>query len=138
MSKTKTMKSILFALLIFSSFAYSQSDVKTLYQSFQQEFEAYRTNPEVSSENSILKPGPCGQYNLKYMVTGQGATEVVIAPPARKLCFDLNKFDKTKNPNPPADWEYDIKPIGDRFYVIRATKKGAEDKQEVYYYERKK
>ncbi len=132
------MRSILIIMLFVSSFSYPQSDVKTLHKSFEQEFEAYRTNPEVSSENSALKPGPCGKYNLKFMVTGQGSNEIVIAPPARKLCFDLNKFDKTKNPNAPADWEYEIKPIGDRYYSIRAIKKGAEDKQEVYYYERKK
>jgi hypothetical protein len=50
----------------------------------------------------------------------------------------MNRFDKSKNPNPSADWEYEIKPIGDRYYTISASKKGAEDKKEVYYYERKK
>ena len=71
------------------------------------------------------------------MVVGQGFEELVSVPPARKLCFDLNRFDKSKNPNPSPDWEYEIKPIGDRYYVIRADKKGGEVKQEFYYYERK-
>ncbi len=137
-SKIKTMKSILIAFLFVTTISFSQNDVKEQYKSFQQEFEAYRTNPEVSSENSNLKPGPCGQYSLKYMVTGQGSKEVISVPPARKLCFDMNKFDKSKNPNSSPDWEYEIKPIGDRYYTIRASKKGAEDKLEVYYYERKK
>lgn len=132
------MKSILIALLFVSTISFSQTDVKTQYKSFAQEFETYSTNPEVSSENSTLKPGPCGQYNLKFMVTGQGSNEIITVPPARKLCFDINRFDKTKNPNVSSDWEYEIKPIGDRYYTIRATKKGAEDKSEVYYYERKK
>ncbi|PWA06194.1 hypothetical protein [Flavobacterium psychrotolerans] len=132
------MKSILIALLFVSTFSFSQTDVKTSYKSFEQEFETYRTNPEVSSENSTIKPAPCGQYNLKFVVTGKGSNEIITVPPARKLCFDMNRFDKSKNPNLSADWEYEVKPIGDRYYTIRASKKGADDKQEVYYYERKK
>jgi hypothetical protein len=132
------MKSILIALLLVSTVTFAQNDVKVQYKSFEQEFETYRTNPEVASENSTIKPAPCGQYNLKFMVTGQGANEIITAPPARKLCFDMNRFDKSKNPDISSDWEYEIKPIGDRYYTIRASKKGAADKQEVYYYERKK
>lgn len=132
------MKSIILALLFVSAVSFAQTDVKAQYKTFHDEFETYRTNPEVASENSTIKPGPCGQYALKYMVTGQGEKELVNTPPARKLCFDLNRFDKAKNPNLAKDWEYEIKPIGDRFYTIRAYKKGAEDKQELYYYERKK
>lgn len=132
------MKSILITLLFVCTVSYSQTDVKAQYKSFAQEFEAYSTNPEVSSENSTLKPAPCGQYNLKFMVTGQGANEIITVPPARKLCFDMNRFDKSKNPSVSSDWEYEIKPIGDRYYTIRATKKGTEAKQEIYYYERKK
>ena len=132
------MKSIAIALLFISSFSFAQTDVKTQYKAWHDEFEAYSNNPEVSSENSLLKPGPCGQYNLKFMVTGQGFDEIPIVPPARKLCFDLNRFDKSKNPNPSADWSYEIKPVGDRYYVIRGDKKGGEVKQEFYYYERKK
>jgi hypothetical protein len=132
------MKPILIALLFVTSFSFSQNDVKTLYKSFEQKFEAYKTNPEVSSENSTLKPGPCGQYNLKFMVSGTGTNQIITTPPARKLCFDMNRFDKTKNTSLSADWEYEIKPIGDLYYTIRASKKGSDDKQEVYYYERKK
>lgn len=132
------MKSIVIALLFTATFSFAQSDVKSQYKIFATDFEAYKINPEVASENSTLKPGPCGQYALKYMVTGQGDKELVNAPPARKLCFDLNRFDKTKNKELAADWEYESKPVGDRFFTIRAFKKGSEDKQEMYYYERKK
>jgi hypothetical protein len=132
------MKSIVITFLFISSLSFAQSDVKAQYQNFAADFEAYSNNPEVASDNSILKPGPCGQYNLKFMVTGQGEKQMVNMPPARKLCFDLNRYDKAKNPDISKDWEYEIKPVGDRFYTIRATKKGAEDKQEMYYYERKK
>ena len=132
------MKSILIALLFVSATSFSQTDVKEQYKTFAQEFQTYSTNPEVSSENSTLKPGPCGQYNLKFMVSGQGANEMISAPPARKLCFDMNRFDKSKNPSAATDWDYEIKPIGDRYYTITATKKGAADKKEVYYYEKKK
>ncbi len=132
------MKSILITLLFVSTISFAQNDVKAQYKIFAQEFETYRTNPEVASENSTIKPAPCGQYNLKFMVTSPGANEIIIVPPARKLCFDLNRFDKAKNPNTSPDWDYEIKPIGDKYYTITATKKGASDKQEVYYYERKK
>jgi hypothetical protein len=132
------MKSIIIALLLIATVSQAQSDVKSQYKVFLTEFESYRDNPEVASDNSTLKPGPCGQYNLKFMVTGQGEKEIINMPPARKLCFDLNRFDKTKNKELSADWDYEIKPIGDRFYTIRATKKGAEGSQEMYYYERKK
>jgi hypothetical protein len=131
------MKSILIALLFSSAISFAQSDVKTQYDAFQKELEAYRSNPEVSSENSTIKAAPCGQYNLKFMVTGKGFDEIVTVPPARKLCYDLNRFDKSKNPKAPADWDYEIKPIGNRYYVIRADKKGADGLQEFYYYERK-
>ena len=126
------------ALLLATAMSFAQTDVKVQYKSFHEAFEKYSNNPEVSSENGLIKPAPCGQYNLKYMVTGQGFDEIVTVPPARKLCFDLNRFDKSKNPNPSADWSYEIKPVGDRYYVIRADKKGGEVKQEFYYYERKK
>ena len=131
------MKSILIALFI-TTISFAQTDTKALYKTFHDEFEAYRTNPEVASENSTIKPAPCGQYNLKFMVTGSGEKKMVNVPPARKLCFDMNRFDKSKNKELSADWEYEIKPIGDRFYTIRASKKGAEGAQEIYYYERKK
>lgn len=131
------MKPILIALFI-TTISFSQTDTKALYKTFHNEFEAYRSNPEVASENSTIKPAPCGQYNLKFMVTGTGEKEMVNVPKARKLCFDLNRFDKTKNKDLSEDWEYEIKPIGDRFYTIRASKRGAEDTQEIYYYERKK
>jgi len=129
------MKSILIAFLFITTLSFAQTDVKAEYKTFHDAFEAYRTNPEVASENSTIKPAPCGQYNLKFMVTGQGEKEIITVPPARKLCFDMNRFDKSKAP---ADWEYEIKPVGDKYYTIRATKKGAEASQELYYYERKK
>ena len=129
------MKTILIALLFASAISFAQNDIKAQYQAFAQELETYRSNPEVSSENSMIKPAPCGQYNLKYMVAGQGFDEVVTVPPARKLCFDLNRFDKSKNPNVSADWVYEIKPVGNRYYIIRADKKGT-GLQEFYYYER--
>jgi hypothetical protein len=131
------MKSILIALCI-TTISFSQTDIKSQYKVFYNEFEAYRTNPEVASENSTIKPAPCGQYNLKFMVTGTGEKEMVNVSKARKLCFDLNRFDRTKNKDLSEDWEYEIKPIGDRFYSIRASKKGVEGTQEIYYYERKK
>lgn len=130
------MKSIVIALLFASFASYAQDDVKSQYAAFEKELEAYRSNPEISSENSLIKPAPCGQYNLKFMVTGQGFDEKVVVPPARKLCADLNRFDKSKNPNPSADWDYEIKPVGNRYYIIRADKKGAQGLQEFYYYER--
>ena len=71
------------------------------------------------------------------MVAGQGATEMVTVPPARKLCFDLNRFDNTKNPNPSREWVYEIKAVGNQYYIIHATKAAAAA-QEYYYYERKK
>jgi len=131
------MKSILFALLFVSAISFAQTDAKTQYAAFSAELEAYRSNPEVASENSTIKSAPCGQYNLKFLVTGKGFDEKVTVPPARKLCVDLNRFDKSKNPNPSTEWEYEIKPIGNRYYVIRADKKGADGQQELYYYERK-
>ena len=129
------MKTILFALLCSSALSFAQTDVKEKYKVFEQELEAYRSKPEIASENSMVKPGPCGQYTLKYMVTGKGFEEAVAVPPPRKLCFDLNRFDRSKNPNVSADWDYEIKPVGDRYYIIRADKKGA-GVQEFYYYER--
>ena len=132
------MKSILITFLFISTLSFAQTDIKAQYQIFAADFEAYSNNPEVASDNSTLKPGPCGQYNLKFMVTGLGEKQLINTPPARKLCFDLNRYDKAKNPEISKDWEYEIKPIGDRFYTIRAIKKGAEEKQEMYYYERKK
>jgi hypothetical protein len=131
------MKSILIALLL-TTISFAQTDIKSKYKVFYNEFEAYRNNPEVASENSTIKPAPCGQYNLKFMVTGTGEKELVNVPKARKLCFDLNRFDRTKNKELSEDWEYEIKPIGDRFYSIRTSKKGVEGTQEIYYYERKK
>ena len=123
------------AFLFVSTISFAQDDVKTKYAAFAKEFEAYRTNPEVASENSTIKPAPCGQYNLKYMVTGSGEKEIINVPPARKLCFDMNRFNNSKAP---ADWQYEIKPVGDRYYLIHASKKGTEASQEFYYYERKK
>ncbi len=130
------MKSLFIALFITAA-TFAQTDAKTQYAAFQAELEQYKNDPLVASENSTLKPAPCGQYNLKFMVTGQGFDEKVAVPPARKLCGDLNKYDKSKNPNPSPDWEYEIKPIGNRYYVIRADKKGSAGLQEFYYYERK-
>lgn len=130
------MKTILIALL-FTTAAFAQTDLDTKYAAFTKEFEAYRDNPEVSSENTTIKPAPCGQYNLVYMVTEKSGKETVNTPPAKKLCGDLNRFDKSKNPKASPDWTYEIKPIGNRYYVIRANKSGADGVQEVYYYERK-
>ena len=131
------MKKFIVALLLSSAVSFAQDDLKTQYKAFEQELEAYRNNPEVSSENSTLKPGPCGQYALKYMVTGQGFDEIITVPPARKLCFDLNRFDKSKNPDiEKSDWIYEIKPVGTKYYIIRAAKKGGDGTQEFYYYER--
>lgn len=132
------MKSILFTLLFTSAISFAQTNIKSQYDAFQKELEAYRSDPQVSSDNSTIKPAPCGQYNLKFMVVGLGFEEKITVPPARKLCFDLNRFDKSKNPNPSGDWDYEIKPVGNRYYIIRADKKGAPGLQEFYYYERKK
>ena len=131
------MKKFLIALLFTTAATFAQTDVKAQYDIFQRELEAYRSDPLVSSENSTIKPAPCGQYNLKFRVAGKGFDEKVAVPPARKLCGDLNKYDKSKNPNPSPDWEYEIKPVGNRYYIIRADKKGADGAQEFYYYERK-
>lgn len=131
------MKKIFIALLFTSAAAFAQTDTNAKYAAFTKEFEAYRDNPEVSSENSTIKPAPCGQYNLIYMVTEVAGKEIVNTPPPKKLCGDLNRFDKSKNPKAPADWSYEIKPVGNRYYVIRANKAGADSVQEVYYYERK-
>lgn len=132
------MKLFVVSLFFISAISLAQTDAKSQYKTFLADFEAYRDKPEVASDNSTLKAGPCGQYNLKFMVTGQGDKEMVNMPPARKLCYDLNRFDKAKNPDISKDWEYEIKPVGDRFYTIRAIKNGAEGSQEIYYYERKK
>ena len=129
-------KSILIALLFTAASTFAQTAEKAAYPEFKKEFEAYRDNPEVASENSTLKPGPCGQYNLQYMITSRGTEELVNTPPPKKLCADMMRFDKAKNPNAPADWDYEIKPVGSKYYTITATKKGAEGK-EVYYYVRK-
>jgi hypothetical protein len=123
--------SLICFFIAFQAFAQAPADA---YPTFKQEFETYRDSPQVSSENSTIKPGPCGQYNLKYMVTIKGTAELPTTPPARKLCYDINRFDKSKNPDAPADWIYDIKPIGDQYYVISASKNG--QLQEVYYYTR--
>jgi hypothetical protein len=131
------MKTILFALLFTSAITFAQEDLNAKYAAFTKEFEAYRDNPEVSSENSTIKPAPCGQYNLVYMITERDGKEIVSTPPAKKLCADLNRFDKSKNPNLGADWNYEIKPVGNRYYTIRANKNGADGVQEIYYYERK-
>lgn len=130
-------KKILIALLFTSAASFAQTDADAKYAAFNKDFEAYRDNPEVSSENSTIKPAPCGQYNLAYMVTERGGKETVSTPPAKKLCGDLTRFDKSKNPNASPDWTYEIKPVGNRYYVIRANKSGADGVQEIYYYERK-
>lgn len=129
------MKKLLFAFLLTSAFSFAQSDVMSQFKTFESELETYRTNPEVSSENSTIKAAPCGQYVLKFMLSGSGDAQVATVPPQRKLCYDLNRFDKTKNANISPDWTYDIKPIGNKYYVIRAEKKGG-TAQEAYYYER--
>ena len=126
---------LLLALLFTTAFSFAQSDVMSQFKSFETELETYRANPEVSSENSTIKSAPCGQYVLKFMVSGSGDAQVATVPPPRKLCYDLNRFDKNKNANISPDWTYDIKPIGNKYYVIRAEKKGA-TAQEAYYYER--
>lgn len=131
------MKSLLIALLFTSAATFAQTDADAKYAAFTAAFESYRDNPEVSSENSTIKPAPCGQYNLAYMVTEKDGKEIVSTPPPKKLCGDLNRFDKSKNPNASPDWTYEIKPVGNRYYVIRANKSGADGVQEVYYYERK-
>lgn len=131
------MKKILIALLFTATAVFAQDDAKAKYATFKTTFEAYRDNPEVASENSTIKPAPCGQYTLQFMVTGAGDKETVNIPPPRKLCADLNRFDKSKNPNAAPDWDYEIKPVGNRYYVIRANKKGGDGVQEFYYYERK-
>ena len=128
-------KSLIALLLFVVTVTKAQTDKQEAYATFKQQFEEYRDSPEVSSENSTIKPAPCGQYNLKFMITAGGDKEVVSVPPARKLCFDLNRFDRSKNPNTPEGWEYEIKPVGDRYYVIRGEKKGT-GTQELYYYER--
>ena len=130
------MKSLICLLFLVTTISYSQTDSKAAYAEFKKEFETYRDNPLVSSENSTIVAAPCGQYNLKYMITAQESGEFVSVPPARKLCGDLIKFDRSKNPEMKADWEYEIKSVGNRFYVIRGQKKGA-TLQEVYYYEHK-
>ncbi len=123
--------SLICFLITIQFFAQTPADS---YTAFKQDFETYRDSPQVSSENSTIKPGPCGQYNLKYMVTFKGSTEFPSVPPARKLCYDMNRFDKNKNPDAPADWNYEVKPVGDQYYVISAAKSG--QVQEVYYYVR--
>ena len=130
------MKTFILTFLFATTICVAQTDVKSQYKAFEQELETYRNNPEVSSENSLIKPAPCGQYTLKYMVTGKGFDDVVVVPPPRKLCGDLNRFDKSKNPKASADWEYEIKPVGNRYYIIRGDKKGTAGLQEFYYYER--
>ncbi len=131
------MKKLLCLFLLVTSISYAQTDAKAQYAEFKKEFETYRDNPLVSSENSTIKPAPCGQYTLKYMITGSGFDEIVSIPPPRKLCADLNRFDRSKNPDVATDWEYEIKPVGNRFYVIRGQKKGGDGTQEFYYYEHK-
>ncbi|HEX8269101.1 MAG TPA: hypothetical protein VF581_04350 [Flavobacterium sp.] len=131
------MKSLLLALLFTSALSFAQTEPKAAYAEFKKEFETYRDNPLISSENSTITPAPCGQYTLKFMVTAQGFDEIVSVPPAKKLCADLMRFDKSKNPNSSPDWEYEIKPVGNRYYVIRGQKKGGNGLQELYYYEHK-
>ena len=71
------MKSILIALLFTSVASIAQTDVKAQYAQFQKELEEYRSDPQVSSENSTIKPAPCGQYNLRFLVVGQGFDEKI-------------------------------------------------------------
>ena len=52
------MKSILIALLFTSVATFAQTDVKAQYDAFQKELEQYRSDPQVSSENSTIKPLP--------------------------------------------------------------------------------
>ncbi len=129
------MKKLIYFLLIATSISYAQSDAKAQYATFKTEFETYRDNPEVSSENSTIKPAPCGQYSLKFMITAKSDSEIVTTPPARKLCYDLVRFDKEKNPDISKDWTYEIVPVGNKYYVITAQKSGSAAK-ELYYYER--
>ncbi len=133
--KFRFMKKFIIALL-FAVPALAQTDVNTQFESFEKELSAYRDNPLVSSENSTITPAPCGQYTLKYMVTERGTSKIVSVPPPKKLCADLARFDKSKNPNQ-GDWEYEIKPIGNRYYTIRGQKKGGDGTMEYYYYEHK-
>ena len=126
------MKTILLALLV-SAGCCAQTN-NAAFNAFKKQLEAYQSNPA----NANLKPAKCSDYVLVYTVRGHNFSEIALPAKPQSLCPDLAKYDQSRNPNPDGLWRYDIKAVGDKYYVIRADKTVGSVIQEWYYYERKK
>lgn len=120
------MKTIL--LLLASTFCFAQSNTKTMFDQFKTELDGYSTQSSIA-----LKPAHCNEYVLKYTVNGEKISSPA-ATQLRNLCDDLKAYDK--NPSL-TDWTFDIKPIGDQYYVIKAERTKPVAITLLYYYGRK-
>jgi len=125
------MKTV-FLFLLAATGCLAQSN-NPAFESFRKELEAYQSNLATAN----IKPGNCKDYVLKYAVRGEDFSEIAVPANSRSLCEDLKKYDQSRNPNPDGTWTYDIKAIGNRYYVIRADKNVGSVVQEFYYYQRK-
>ncbi len=120
------------AILLVTAFGFAQS-ADPNYNEFKKTLEAYLSSPD-----SKVKPSPCGDYMLRYVVKAENFKETVYPMNSNSLCADLEKFDSSKNPVGNPGWSYDIKAVGNKYYIIRADQNTDSVRQEFYYYERKK
>jgi hypothetical protein len=127
------MKKFLLLLLFATAFSHGQkSATRIAFDNFKTELESYQAN----TENSTLKPAPCKDYALKYIVKGSNFEEIVIPTTGGDPCSDIMNIE-SKKPATPGE-SYDIKAIGNRYYSIRIDRNDGKVVQTWYYYERKK
>ena len=119
-------------LLLATTAGFAQTDAKTSFDNFKKQLEAYQSNPA----NSGIKAANCNEYKLVFAVKGSGFQEVVVPKDAGNLCRDLERYDTSKN-TAPAGESYDIKAIGNVYYIIRVDRNDGNVTQTWYYYERR-
>lgn len=127
------MKNLLILFLFATGYCCAQSDTKIAFDSFKRELEAYQSNPA----NAKLKPADCKEYKLLYIVKGSSFEEIIVPANSNSLCEDLGKYDTSKHPAP-AGQSYDIKAVGNTYYIIRVDENEGKVMQTWYYYERRK
>ncbi|HRN99748.1 MAG TPA: hypothetical protein PLA69_10650 [Flavobacterium sp.] len=110
----------LFLLLLFPAAVFAQ-DAKSEFQNFKMKLEHFIANPDGK------KAAPCNEYRLQFIVVGEQFKEEVSKPAVMNLlCDDIKTYEGRAG--------YELKPVSDRYYVIRADKPGGQ--QEFYYYMR--
>lgn len=125
------MKNLIILFLLVTACSFGQTTTKTQYDAFKKELETYLVNSEG------IKPAACGDYVLKFIVKNDNKKETVFPMNTKSLCEDLSKFDSSKLENLNPEWSYDIKAVGDKYYIIRGDKATGSVTQFFYYYQRK-